>query len=160
MQTIRPTKEQISFKQHETYLQDARDQLCKHYNLNKSDLVKFLIKKETYILKRPHETWSYQWEVKASVNWLRSKRRWSVLLPIKLLSGHLTRCWRHHWIAIGSNLKSRNYCRKTFYNSTSSQVKSGNISQETKGATARAICAWCTFLHFAHFTILISMGWP
>jgi hypothetical protein len=60
MQTIRPTKEQISFKQHETYLQDARDQLCKHYNLNKSDLVKFLIKKEAYILKRPHETWNYQ----------------------------------------------------------------------------------------------------
>lgn len=60
MQIARPTKEQISFKQHEVYLQDTRDQLCKHYRLNKSDLIKFLIKKEAYILKQPHETWSYQ----------------------------------------------------------------------------------------------------
>jgi hypothetical protein len=60
MQTIRSTKEQISFKQHETYLQDARDQLCKHYHLNKSDLIKFLIKKEAYALKHPSSTWSYQ----------------------------------------------------------------------------------------------------
>lgn len=60
MQIARPTKEQISFKQHEVYLQDARDQLCKHYRLNKSDLVKFLIKKEAYILNQSHETWSYQ----------------------------------------------------------------------------------------------------
>ncbi len=56
MQTIRPSREQISFKQHETYLQDARDQLCKHYKLNKSDLIKFLIKKESYTLKQPKET--------------------------------------------------------------------------------------------------------
>ena len=60
MQTIRSTKEQISFKQHEAYLQDTRDQLCKHYRLNKSDLIKFLIKKESCILKQPQETWSYQ----------------------------------------------------------------------------------------------------
>ena len=60
MQTIRSTKEQISFKQNEVYLQDARDQLGKHYRLNKSDLIKFLIKKEAYILKQPQETWSYQ----------------------------------------------------------------------------------------------------
>jgi hypothetical protein len=60
MQTIRPSREQISFKQHETYLQDARDQLCKHYHLNKSDLIKFLIKKESYTLKQPKETWTYQ----------------------------------------------------------------------------------------------------
>jgi hypothetical protein len=60
MQAIRPTREQVSFKQHEAYLQDARDELCKHYKLNKSDLIKFLIKKETYILKQPQGTWSYQ----------------------------------------------------------------------------------------------------
>jgi hypothetical protein len=77
-----------------------------------------------------------------------------------LLSGHLTRRWRHHWIAIGSNLKSRNYCRKTFHNSTSSETKPGNISQETRGATARAICTSCTFLHFMQFIILSFMGWP
>jgi len=60
MQTIRPSREQVSFKQHEAYLQDTRDQLCKHYRLNKSDLIKFLIKKESYILNQPKETWSYQ----------------------------------------------------------------------------------------------------
>jgi len=60
MQAIRPSREQISFKRNETHLQDARDQLCKHYHLNKSDLIKFLIKKEIYILKNPKETWNYQ----------------------------------------------------------------------------------------------------
>jgi len=60
MQTTRSSREQISFKQHEAYLQDARDQLCKHYRLNKSDLIKFLIKKESYILKQPQETWTYR----------------------------------------------------------------------------------------------------
>jgi hypothetical protein len=59
METIRSTKEQIPFKQHEAYLQDARDQLSKRCHLNKSDLIKFLIKKESCILRQPQETWSY-----------------------------------------------------------------------------------------------------
>ena len=46
-------RETISFKQEEKYLMDTRDQLCKHYHLNKSDLVKYLIKKEQYNLKHP-----------------------------------------------------------------------------------------------------------
>jgi hypothetical protein len=33
---------------------DARDRLCEHYRLNKSDLVKYLIKKEEYALKNPN----------------------------------------------------------------------------------------------------------
>lgn len=60
MQTIKPIKEQISFKKHEAYIQDDRDALCQHYHLNKSDLVKFLIKKETYHLQHPNGHWSFQ----------------------------------------------------------------------------------------------------
>lgn len=46
-------REQVSFKQREKYILNSWDYLCKHYNLNKSDLVKFLIKKEDYVLRRP-----------------------------------------------------------------------------------------------------------
>jgi len=48
-----PIREQISFKQHENYIRAIRDRLCTHYKLNKSDLVKYLIKKEELGLKRP-----------------------------------------------------------------------------------------------------------
>jgi hypothetical protein len=48
-----PIREQISFKQHENYIRVIRDRLCTHYKLNKSDLVKYLIKKEELALKRP-----------------------------------------------------------------------------------------------------------
>ena len=46
-------RESLSFKQHEAYLLSTRDSLCKHYKLNKSDLIKFLIKKEHQNLKSP-----------------------------------------------------------------------------------------------------------
>ena len=49
----RRIRESLSFKQHEAYLLDTRDSLCKHYKLNKSDLIKFLIKKEHQNLKSP-----------------------------------------------------------------------------------------------------------
>ena len=48
-----PIREQIFFKQHENYIRVIRDRLCTHYKLNKSDLVKYLIKKEELALKRP-----------------------------------------------------------------------------------------------------------
>lgn len=41
----RRIREPLSFKQHEASLLDAGDSLCKHYKLNKNDLIKFLIKK-------------------------------------------------------------------------------------------------------------------
>ena len=47
----KPIRESWSLKQHEKYLLEDRDELCSHYGLNKSDLLKFLIKKETYTLK-------------------------------------------------------------------------------------------------------------
>jgi len=47
----KPIRESWSLKQHEKYLLEDRDELCSHYRLNKSDLLKFLIKKETYTLK-------------------------------------------------------------------------------------------------------------
>ena len=50
----RPLRDQISFKQHEHYILEIRDRLCTHYKLNKSDLVKYLIKKEEYCLKNPN----------------------------------------------------------------------------------------------------------
>jgi hypothetical protein len=51
LQTLR---DQVSFKQHELYILDIRDRLCAHYRLNKSDLIKYLIKKEEYTLKNPN----------------------------------------------------------------------------------------------------------
>jgi hypothetical protein len=50
----KPLRDQVSFKQHELYILDIRDRLCTHYRLNKSDLIKYLIKKEEYTLKNPH----------------------------------------------------------------------------------------------------------
>jgi len=46
-------REQVSFKQREEHLRDAWNNLCQHYDLNKSDLIKFLIKKEEYFLNKP-----------------------------------------------------------------------------------------------------------
>ena len=46
-------REQVSFKQREDHIRQTWMFLCKHYKLNKSDLVKFLIKKEGYFLRRP-----------------------------------------------------------------------------------------------------------
>ena len=47
----KPLRESWSLKQHEKYLLNDRDELCNHYRLNKSDLIKFLIKKDIYNLK-------------------------------------------------------------------------------------------------------------
>jgi hypothetical protein len=46
-------REQVSFKQREEHILDSWTFLCDHYKLNKSDLVKFLIKKEECFLKKP-----------------------------------------------------------------------------------------------------------
>lgn len=46
-------REQVSFKQREDHIRQTWMFLCKHYKLNKSDLVKFLIKKEEYFLRKP-----------------------------------------------------------------------------------------------------------
>jgi hypothetical protein len=50
---VDPIREQISYKQHENYIREIRDRLCRYHKLNKSDLVKYLIKKEELALKRP-----------------------------------------------------------------------------------------------------------
>jgi len=49
----KPLREQLSFKQREAPLLEARDRLGAHYRLNKSDLVKYLIKKEIATLQPP-----------------------------------------------------------------------------------------------------------
>jgi hypothetical protein len=49
----KPLRETISFKQNEKHIMDSRDNLCKHYRLNKSDLIKYLIRKEEHFLKKP-----------------------------------------------------------------------------------------------------------
>lgn len=51
---FRPLREQISYKQHEAHIMESRDKLCAHYKLNKSDLMKYLIKKEEYALRKPN----------------------------------------------------------------------------------------------------------
>jgi hypothetical protein len=52
---FKPLRDQISYKQNEAHIMDARDRLCTHYKLNKSDLVKYLIKKEDYNLRKPND---------------------------------------------------------------------------------------------------------
>ena len=49
----KPLRESISFKLHEKHIMDTRDKLCEHYRLNKSDLIKYLIKKEELTLRKP-----------------------------------------------------------------------------------------------------------
>jgi hypothetical protein len=49
----KPLREQISYKQHEAHIMQSRDALCAHYRLNKSDLIKYLIKKEALTLRTP-----------------------------------------------------------------------------------------------------------
>ncbi len=56
MQTAKPVRESLSFKQNEKHLLDSRDALCKYYCLNKSDLVKYLIRKESFNLKNMQGT--------------------------------------------------------------------------------------------------------
>ena len=48
-------REQVSFKQHENHIRDSWNFLCAYYHLNKSDLVKFLIKKEELFLQKPEK---------------------------------------------------------------------------------------------------------
>ena len=51
---FKPLRDQISYKQNEAHIMDARDRLCTHYKLNKSDLIKYLIKKEEFTLRKPN----------------------------------------------------------------------------------------------------------
>jgi len=53
MNNIKPIRESLSFKRNESHLLESRDALCKYYRLNKSDLIKYLIKKESFNLKNP-----------------------------------------------------------------------------------------------------------
>jgi hypothetical protein len=46
-------RDQVSFKQHEQHIRDSWNFLCDYYHLNKSDLVKFLIKKEEFLMSKP-----------------------------------------------------------------------------------------------------------
>ena len=46
-------REQVSFKLREEYIKGIWIKLCEHHKLNKSDLIKFLIKKEEYSLRKP-----------------------------------------------------------------------------------------------------------
>ena len=55
----KPIRTTLSFKQQERYLLNQRDELCRHYHLDKSNLLKFLIKKEHHALKNTHQTLLY-----------------------------------------------------------------------------------------------------
>ena len=57
----RPLRESISFKLHEKHIMDTRDKLCEHYRLNKSDLIKYLIKKEELTLRKPDGLLEINW---------------------------------------------------------------------------------------------------
>ncbi len=57
--TAQPIRTTLSFKQQERYLLEQRDELCQHYRLDKSNLLKFLIKKDYHNLKNTHQTLLY-----------------------------------------------------------------------------------------------------
>ncbi len=84
MHTEKPLRESLSFKQNEKYLLDSRDTLCKYYNLNKSDLVKYLIKKESFNLKNP----------KGTLLWLQRKS--SPMSTILWQKASSSRYWENH----------------------------------------------------------------
>lgn len=48
-------RESVSFKKNEEHIRSTRDRLCKHYKLNKSDLYKYLIRKDSYNLENKHQ---------------------------------------------------------------------------------------------------------
>ena len=48
-------RESVSFKKNEEHIRHTRDRLCKHYKLNKSDLYKYLIRKDSYNLESKHQ---------------------------------------------------------------------------------------------------------
>ncbi len=48
-------RESVSFKKHEEHIRITRDRLCKHYRLNKSDLYKYLIRKDSHLLETKHQ---------------------------------------------------------------------------------------------------------
>lgn len=50
---FKPLRDQISYKQNERHILEARDRLCEYYKLNKSDLVKYLIRKDDMNIRRP-----------------------------------------------------------------------------------------------------------
>lgn len=56
IQAQKPIRESISYKQNEVHIMETRDLLCEHYKLNKSDLFKYLVKKESFNLKNRQST--------------------------------------------------------------------------------------------------------
>lgn len=48
-------RESVSFKKNEEHIRNTRDLLCQHYKLNKSDLYKYLVRKESFNLDSKHQ---------------------------------------------------------------------------------------------------------
>ena len=44
-------RESVSFKKNEEHIRTSGDKLCKYYKLNKSDLYKYLILKDSHLLE-------------------------------------------------------------------------------------------------------------
>jgi len=57
-------RESVSFKKNEEHIRHTRDTLCKHYKLNKSDLYKYLIRKDSYNLESRNKV--FLWHLKDS----------------------------------------------------------------------------------------------
>lgn len=63
-----PIVESLSFKRNEHHIIEYRDQLCDHYKLNKSDLVKYLIKKEVNQIQNRNNPLAIIWKRKFILN--------------------------------------------------------------------------------------------
>lgn len=73
-------REQVFFKQREEHIRDSWNFLCTHYHLNKSDLVKILIKKEEFFLSKSEtipsgfiKDWLWKLKIKSGNELITSK---------------------------------------------------------------------------------------
>ena len=89
------TRESLSFKRNEYYIVESRDYLCQHYKLNKSDLMKYLIKKETQQIKNLNSTIGVIWKTSSHLSTMNQPRRSSNLYAANP-TWH-QKIFRHYW---------------------------------------------------------------
>ena len=119
-------REQVSFKQREEHIRNSWNFLCDHYQLNKSDLVKFLIKKEECFLKKPEAIpsgffqgwlWVLRSRLKSAFNFYRPNwSHWSTtcLRPINSWWQNLIPSSGSWWkSAFTNSMKTRSMNSKT-----------------------------------------------
>lgn len=127
-------REQVSFKQREEHIRESWNFLCSHYHLNKSDLVKFLIKKEEYFLRKPEtipagfvKDWLWDLKNESKNALLSSKSNWIHWITTYLRP---TNFWWRNWTSSNGNWWSTRY--KTSTGTKRMNSKTRSLIQEIK----------------------------